>query len=97
MKVDTMHDTISEVELENMKARAAAARAGPWQSYVEGRDHTSGSNFIRVGPDEARGEDIELIGATVDDQDFIAHARQDLPRLIAEVEGLWAKHRRSRQ
>jgi hypothetical protein len=27
-------------------------------------------------------------GATKDDQDFIAHARQDIPRLLAEIDRL---------
>jgi hypothetical protein len=37
---------------------------------------------------EKRGEDLEIIGATIDDLDFIAHARQNIPALIAEVERL---------
>lgn len=52
---------------------------------IEGRDHASGSSFIMTGPPGARGEDIELSGATADDQDFIAHARQDVPRLLEEI------------
>lgn len=83
-----MEDTISASELEAIKARCAAARPAPWTSHVEGRDHTSGSSFIMVGNGAARGDDIELSGATTADQDFIAHARQDLPRLVAEVERL---------
>ena len=71
---------ITRQELDAMRGRCEAATAGPWQSFVEGRDHTSGSDFIRTG-----GSDIELAGATEEDQDFIAHAREDLPRLIEEV------------
>ena len=71
---------ITPEELEAMSARCAAATPGPWQSFVEGRDHTSGSSFIRTA-----GKDIDLLGATINDQDFIANARQDLPRLIEEV------------
>lgn len=41
-----------------------------------------------TGNSNKRGEDIELTGATNSDQDFIAHARQDIPRLLAEVERL---------
>ena len=41
-----------------------------------------------TGLDDNRGEDIELFGATIDDQDFIAHARQDIPKLLAEIESL---------
>lgn len=69
-------------------ARCNRATPGPWRSRVEGRDHTSGSSFIMTGPDGARGEDIELSGATPDDQDFIAHARQDVPRLVQEIQRL---------
>ena len=55
---------------------------------MEGRDHECGSHFIMVGEGEARQDDIEMTGATVADQDFIAHAKQDAPRLIAEVRRL---------
>lgn len=83
-----MHDFLSEAELAEIELRAAAATPGPWRSFVEGRDHTAGSSFISTGEEGSRGEDIELTGATVADQDFIAAARQDVPRLIAEVRAL---------
>src|SRR5437899_266367 len=54
---------------------------------IEGRDHTGGSSFIRT-----EGDDIELSGATTADQDFIAHARQDIPRLLAEIVRLKISH-----
>lgn len=75
---------MNENDLEAIERRCSAARPAPWVSYVEGRDHDSGSNFIMVG----ESDDIELSGATVADQDFIAHARQDVPRLVAEVRRL---------
>jgi hypothetical protein len=43
------------------------------------RDHAS---FVLAG------DDIELSGATIADQDFIAASRQDIPRLIAEIRRL---------
>ena len=46
----------------------------------EGRDHESGSSFIMTNED-----DIELNGATVVDQDFIDHAKQDIPKLVSEI------------
>ena len=67
-------------EINDIKERCEKATPGPWKSYIEGRDHTSGSSFIRTA-----GEDIELTGATTNDQDFIAAARQDIPALIEEV------------
>ncbi len=76
---------ISEDHLEKIRSRLAAATPGPWKSFVEGRDHTSGSSFIKTAVD-----DIELTGATVADQDFIAGARQDVEALLAEVERLRA-------
>lgn len=80
-----MHDFLSETELKNIEAQAMAATPGPWKSFVEGRDHTSGSSFIMTGEGGSRGEDIELTGATIADQDFIAAARQNVPRLITEI------------
>ena len=87
MRDDNEKD-LSEDELGRIEARCNAATPGPWVSYVEGRDHTSGSSFIKTGPHEQRGNDIELAGATVEDQDFIAGARQDIPRLITEIRRL---------
>jgi hypothetical protein len=74
---------LTEADLAAMEARASAATMGPWTSFVEGRDHSSGSSFVQTD-----GEDIELSRASVADQDFIAHARQDVPRLVAEVRRL---------
>lgn len=87
-RVTDMNERLTADELREIKRRCAAARPGPWISFVEGRDHESGSDFIRVGMDDD-DDDIEPIGATVEDQDFIAHARQDVPKLIEEIEHLW--------
>jgi hypothetical protein len=77
--------TVADEELDEISARCDAATPPPWQSFVEGRDHTSGSSFIKRGDGTLRHADLELTGATVADQDFIAHARQDVPGLVAEV------------
>jgi hypothetical protein len=74
---------VDEQYLQEVESRSTAATPGPWVSFVEGRDHTSGSNFVRTTLD-----DIEFSGATVADQDFIAHARQDVPLLVTEVRRL---------
>lgn len=79
---------LTSEEVKQIRSRCDKATPGPWVSYIEGRDHTSGSNFIMTGTGPARGEDIELTGATVADQDFIAQARQDIPRLLTEIERL---------
>ncbi len=79
---------MTEEELSEIERRCEAARMGPWTSYIEGRDHTSGSNIILVGPTAEPNDDIDIVGATEADQDFIAHARSDVPRLLAEVRRL---------
>lgn len=81
---------VSDEELEAIRKRSEMASKGPWKSFVEGRDHFSGSSFIMTGPEGSRGSDIDLSGATVADQDFIAGARQDIPRLLAEIDRLRA-------
>jgi len=78
-----MNDPLTTDEIEAIKARYEQATAGPWKSFIEKRDEFSGSDFIQT-----EGEDIYLTGATDADHDFIAHARQDIPRLIAEIERL---------
>ncbi len=75
--------SLEDNDFMDIKKRCDQATPGPWRSYVEGRDSMSGSSFIQT-----EGEDIYLTGATVADQDFIAHARQDIPNLIAEIERL---------
>lgn len=87
-----------ERELKIIEDRCNSATKGPWRSYIEGRDHESGDNFIMTGINEGeeiwsdnRGDDIYLTGATHADQDFIAHARQDIPKLIEELRNLKAK------
>jgi hypothetical protein len=91
-------------ELEAIKARCEATSVAPWVSFIEGRDCESGSSFIMTGIPkgehiwsenrgkyiwgENRGEDLYLTGGTNADLDFIAHARQDIPRLLEEIERL---------
>jgi len=76
---------LTDEDLKKISLRCQRATPGPWTSFVEGRDHTSGSSFIMTGGKENRGNDFEISGATVEDQDFIANARQDIPILIEEI------------
>jgi hypothetical protein len=78
-----MSEHMSAATLEEIERRCGMATPGPWKSFVEGRDHISGSDFIRTGAD-----DIYLTGATIADQDFIANVRQDLPALLQEIRAL---------
>lgn len=72
-----------------MEARCLAATPGPWKSSVEGRDHFAGDTVILRWAGEGY-DDLYLHGGTIADYDFVAAARQDVPRLIEEVRRLRA-------
>jgi hypothetical protein len=81
---------MTDEELREIEKRCNAATAAPWESFIEGRDHLAGDDFIRTGGMDDSSPDIHLTQATHADQDFVAHARQDIPALIAEVRRLKA-------
>ena len=67
--------------LNEIEARANAATEGPWEASMDRVEHTGDSQYA-VAYDVAREEDAE----------FIAHARTDLPRLLAAVRAVEAVH-----
>jgi hypothetical protein len=77
-------EPLTDDGLWDIRGRAAAATPGPWRAYVEGRDATTHSH-IQTGATDKRGPDIELSGAAAPDYDFIAHARDDVPRLLETI------------
>lgn len=88
---------ISEDDLRVIEVRTELASPGPWSAFVEGRDHVSGDDFIRIGDDQGASFDMYVTLSTSGDAvtpaseqnlDFIAHARQDVPRLVAEIRRL---------
>ena len=76
---------ITDDELNEIEMRCLAAQPSDWQAYIEGIHHTSGSDFIMTGIGGERGDDLEILGGTVDDLIFVAHARGDILRLIEEI------------
>lgn len=76
-------ESFTDEDLTRIQQLCDAATPGPWKAFIEDRDHESGSSFIQTAD-----ADIELTGATTPDYDFIASARQDVPRLISEVRRL---------
>jgi hypothetical protein len=93
-------DDISDDELQAIAARASASTPGPWVSYFEGRDHTSGDSFIQTGTQDIyiSAEDYAGGGGHFcADQDFIAHAKQDVPRLIGEIKRLRSRIREQQE
>jgi hypothetical protein len=92
--------SISDDELEEIERRAAAASPAPWESFVF--PNPNDDDFIRIGGVDDSQPDMYVqhyLGAGVvqvpgADLDFIAHARQDIPRLVAEVRRLKANTER---
>src|SRR5439155_10823327 len=86
---------ISDDELRAIKRRCDAATPGPWRASMEGRDHTSGDSFIRRG-NAGRESDLYLTSTTADrteipstaDHEFIAAARQAIPRPLNDMRRL---------
>lgn len=68
---------ITDDELQAMKERAEKATPGPW---------THGRDYVRT---DAPNQGIGTMHCLPKDAPFIAHARDDVPKLIAEVERLW--------
>lgn len=72
---------MTDEELREIKDRADAATPGPWD-YMDGyviKDETVLCEMFTDNP---------VYGDSRNDTTFIAHARTDIPRLIAEVERL---------
>lgn len=82
-----MNSELSIEYLKEVRKRCIAASEAPWISFIEGRDQTSGDSVIKRGPNGI-GKDLYLTGGTIEDQDFIAHARQDIPLLLDEIDRL---------
>jgi hypothetical protein len=80
---------VSDAEIDELRRLCAHATPAPWRAMVEGRDHSAGDSFIMIGQDDDRDEDMYVTRdsgpASASDLDFIAAARNYLPRLIDEI------------
>lgn len=91
----TVDSPLTEQELNAIESRGAQATPAPWTSCWEGRDGESFASFI-IQRLDGQQRDLYLTfdysprseARNLADQDFIAHAREDLPRVLAEVHRL---------
>jgi hypothetical protein len=90
-----LDSVLDYVELDAIEARCQAASPGPWKSFVRIVITGVATDFIRVSDNEdepdmyvSRATAEGLRPASVRDLDFIAAARQDIPRLLAEIRWL---------
>jgi hypothetical protein len=86
-----MTENLPAEKLAEIKKRCDQATRGPWVASIEGRDHFGGDNVIKRGGDNSEEDlDLYLHGGTIFDYDFVAHAKQDIPLLLGEIERLQA-------
>jgi hypothetical protein len=81
-------DLISWDELEEIEALADAATPGPWKAFLEHSQPIGGCSVILVdGLNDAPDMYLWLGNEMAPDEDFefVAHARYDVPWLVAEV------------
>ncbi|PPG34494.1 hypothetical protein [Rathayibacter sp. AY2B9] len=78
-----MSDT-DPLDLNTIEARAAAATVGPWATF--NRFHIEAPSVDRNVTQAAEWESSGI--EREEDAEFIAHARTDIPALIAEVRRL---------
>ena len=72
---------LTQAELNEIKERAEKATSGPWQvaSTTDGEYILDCDEWVVAATFERR-----------EDAYFVAHAREDIPRLVAEIERLQA-------
>ena len=77
-----MSEPMSDERLEQIQARAVAATPGPWDCYGDGAYEVFDAGEYRDGDP---GEVVAPVVTKLNDAEFIAHARGDIPALLAEV------------
>jgi hypothetical protein len=82
------------VNLAELERLALAASPGPWSSWIEGRDHSSGDSFIETAAEDLYPH-VVISGREFNpnwhaDQDFIAAANPvtilELLRMVRSVQ-----------
>ena len=78
--------------LDEIRARTEAATPGPWRAYGNTVEQEKTGCHQVVGTEFTGGGYMAYERLTTKDEDatFIAHAREDIPYLLAEIERLRA-------
>lgn len=77
--------SMSDERLEQIKARAEAATPGPWDCYGDGEYEVFDAGEYRDGDP---GEVVAPVVTKLNNAEFIAHARMDIPALLNEIDRL---------
>ncbi|HEY9471822.1 MAG TPA: hypothetical protein VIQ76_19615 [Propionibacteriaceae bacterium] len=89
---------MTDDELDEIERRVTLATPGPWEANLETRSGIGGASFIDLNPGGDQDAELYFTYAPVvrvspdrrldADLDFVAHARNDVPRLVAEIRRL---------
>lgn len=77
---------LTQDELQAIKERAEKATSGPWYTEVDGDMYNWDGE--RIVYDVTNGEGASCVVMRSADRSFIENARQDIPKLVAEVDRL---------
>ena len=72
------------IDIEAIKVREQAATPGPWETCK----HSGRWAVFGYSKTSARDEKLTVMLPRKADAEFIAHARQDIPVLLSEIERL---------
>lgn len=87
------HEPMTQEQLDEIQERVNDATSGPWDCYGNGAHEVFDAGEYDDGDP---GELVAPVVTKLDDAEFIAHARTDVPALLAEVERLRADNTRLR-
>ena len=90
---------MTDAELAAIRKRVQKATPGPWRCWnAWGRQPDDLMNVERIGPKEGDGIwGVPDIVGYADTLQFIAHAHEDVPALLAEVHRLTAENKLLRE
>jgi hypothetical protein len=86
------NERLTDKELAEIRKRAEAATIGDWDYDVVDFGITNGNFMVAMAEIDSEGN--PYIHAKNADLEFIAHAREDVPKLLAEVARLQADKQR---
>jgi len=85
--LDGKQRSVTIAELDMIDAVASRATAGPWTAFIEEAQPIGGPSVIWVGGDDDPDMYVWL-GTKIappGDVNFVAHAREDVPALVAAI------------
>jgi hypothetical protein len=84
---------LTQDRIDEIWKREQAATEGPWW-WINAKTCLINKKESVLQPILYGQEDFSILANNNEDKDFIAHARQDIPDLLAEVERLQAENER---